>query len=165
MKKTNRQSSFYPDYIAGTVLEIRADELISLGITHVAFDIDETVVPSGYHTLTAPYVSFLGSLEKNGLKLLIASNSSRDLSNITQHFNAVVIKPSIFSFKPFRHYYHRVIKASGTDAGHIAMVGDKLLNDVIGAKHAGLLTILVAPFVRRQKFHHKYYFRLALRQS
>ncbi|MBP9738879.1 YqeG family HAD IIIA-type phosphatase [Candidatus Saccharibacteria bacterium] len=165
MRRTHQTSILYPDYIATSVLEIRPAELKKAGITHLVLDIDETIVPKRHNELANHYISFLEDLEKMGFVLLIGSNTNRDVTNIIKHFNAQVVKPTTLSFKPLRRYYKRVIAAAGTDAKHIAMVGDKILNDIIGGNNAGLLTIMVEPYARQQKIHHRFYFRYALRNT
>ena len=57
------------------------------------------------------------------------------------------------------------ITMAGAQPVHIAMVGDRLLNDVVGANRAGLTTILVNPYARKQQFHHHYYLRRAVRRA
>ena len=163
MVKTNQTSLLYPDYVTSSVLALQADELKKVGITHIALDVDETIVPKNHNDLTPEYIAFLQGLEKTGFQLLIVSNSGRDLRKITQHFNAVLVPPTSFAFKPFKKYFSMVITAAGTDAQHIAMVGDKVLNDIIGANHAGLKTILVEPYARRQKIYNRIYLTRALR--
>ena len=165
MKKTNLKSIFYPDYIAASVLEISIEELQKINITHLVFDIDEPVVPKRHNKLTDEYIEFLQHLEEKEFILLIGSNTRRDLSEITQHIKSRVVKPSHLSFKPLKKYYQKIIDATGTTPDHIAMVGDKLLNDVIGANYAGLTSILVEPYARQQKIHHRVYFKRALRKS
>jgi HAD superfamily phosphatase (TIGR01668 family) len=165
MIKTNRKSILYPDYIAKSVLELRPEELKNAGITHLALDVDETLVPRAYNKLAKNYIAFLESLEKKGFVLMIGSNSRRDFGEIVRHFNAQIVKPTPTSFKPFKSYFKKIIKAAGTDPKHVAMVGDKWVNDVIGANRAGLNTILVEPYARRQRWHHKLYFRRALKNA
>lgn len=165
MKKTNRKSRFYPDYIARSVLEIKADELKEAGITHLVFDIDETIVPRNHHELDEHYIVFLQKLEKQGFTLLIGSNSRRDISNITRHMSAEIVRPTRFSFKPLSHYYRKIIFASQTDVSNIVMIGDKILNDVVGGNIAGLTTILVEPYAQKRGIFHRTYLKYALRKS
>ena len=162
MRKINRKSILFPNYISPSVIKIDISELKQAGITHVVFDIDETIVPKNHNSLTKPYIKFMKELEREEFILLIGSNSTRDLSDITNVINAQVVKPSHFSFKPFKNYYKKIIKAAGGDPKKIAMIGDKKLNDVVGANIAGLTTILVEPYARRQKLFDRIYMKLAL---
>lgn len=165
MKKTNCTTIFYPDYIARSVLEIKPTELEAAGITHLVFDIDETIVPRNHNELSGEYVTFLQGLEEQGFTLLIGSNSRRDIRNITKHLNAEIVVPTRFSFKPFTHYFHRVILTAKTDARSIAMVGDKVLNDIVGGNVADLTTILVEPYAQKRGFFYHAYLRHALKES
>ncbi len=165
MIKTNQKSILFPDFVAASVLELDPSTLKKVGITHLAFDADETVVPKNHNSLTDTYFNFLKKLEEDGFKLLIASNTKRDLSDITKYFQATLVPPSFFVFKPLKKYYKKVILAAKTDPRHIAMIGDKVLNDIIGANHAGLQTILVEPYTRRQKSYNRYYLSKALSSS
>ncbi len=45
--------------------------------------------------------------------------------------------------KPSPDFFHEVVAMLGTDAGRTAMVGDDIVNDVLGAQAAGLTGILV----------------------
>jgi HAD superfamily phosphatase (TIGR01668 family) len=163
--KTNQKSILYPDYVAASVLELKADELKKAGITHLAFDIDETVVPKKHHKLDKKYTDFIKQLTDRGFTILIASNSTRDLSKFVKDMRAVLVPVDRLTYKPFKKYFERVVQFAKTDRKHIAMVGDKIINDIIGANRAGLTTILVEPYARRQKKHIKYYFDRALRRD
>lgn len=164
MIKTNQQSLIFPDYVAASVLELRPEELRRAGITHLVLDVDETLVPRQHNRLASKYVAFLEHLDTLGFHLLVGSNARRDLSEIVQHFHAQVV-PTSTSFKPLQSYFHRAIAVAGTDAAHMAMVGDRWLNDVVGGNLAGLTTIMVEPYARRQRLHHRWYLRRALRNS
>lgn len=161
MKKTKRQSIWYPNYIAASVLELKAIQLKQIGITHLIFDIDETVVPKAHNHLTEEYIQFLQGLEKQGFKILIGSNTRRDLTEITKHLDTVVVRPHHLSFKPFKHFFKKAVRIAGVDKKQVAMVGDRILNDVIGANNAGLTTILVEPYARQQTSFHRWYNRRA----
>lgn len=162
MKKVEKSktSILYPDYIAKTVLELKPKVLKSIGVEYLVFDIDETLVPNRKNNLTEEYAIFLKSLEKTGFKILIGSNSRRDFSNITKHLKlAPVVKPGKFAFKPLKGYYARVINTAKVDSSKIAMIGDRVLNDVVGGNISGLTTILVEPYVQKRGWFYRYYLK------
>lgn len=162
MRATKKNSLFLPNYIASSVLELKPEELKRLGITHLVFDIDETVVPKKYNQLTDEYIGFLQALEKKEFIILIGSNTRRDLGEITKHLSADIVPPSRTAFKPLKRYFKQVIETADVPPKQIAMVGDKLLNDVIGANRVGLTSILVEPYTRRMSWLHRWYHRFAL---
>lgn len=162
MQRTNQRSILYPNYVAASVLEIDTKQLRQAGITHLAFDIDETVMPKKHLALTKEYNKFLQSLGRQGFTLMIGSNAKRDFNKIAKSINATVVPPSFMAFKPLKGYFRRLATAANTRTERIAMVGDRVLNDVIGANHAGLQTILVRPYARRQRAFSRFYFNQAL---
>jgi HAD superfamily phosphatase (TIGR01668 family) len=158
-------SFFYPNFIAESVLDIHVDELLSAGITHLVLDVDETLVPKRGDELTDVYAKHLVALQEAGITILIGSNTSRDLSKLVQPANLKVVSPSRIVFKPRKAYFKRVIQASGTSKEHIAMAGDRLLNDIIGANRAGLRTILVKPYQRKPSPLYTWYVARSLRHN
>lgn len=156
------RSIIYPDFLVSTILDINVDVLRTFGITHLIFDVDETLVPKNGNKLIKKYERHLIELHKAGISLYIGSNSRRDLSSIADVIGAKVITPTLHSFKPLRSFYQAMIAETGVEAGHIAMVGDKIINDVIGANYAGLTTFLVDAIERQPSWFHRIYLKLAL---
>lgn len=107
MLKTNQSSIFYPDYVIDTILELDPNRLKALRISHIAFDIDETLVPRHHDVLPDEYRRHLQAIADHGIGIFIASNTSRDLDSITKHIQAQLIKPSKLTFKPRRAYFKR----------------------------------------------------------
>lgn len=160
MKRVENRSILSPDYIARSVLDIEPNTLKKAGIKFLVFDIDETLVPNRKNKLTEEYADFLRSLEEVGFHIIIGSNSRRDFSNITKHLKgASVVKPSKLAFKPLRGYYSKVISTTKVDPTQIAMIGDRIINDIIGGNISGLTTILVEPYVQKRGKIHKNYVR------
>lgn len=163
MQKVKRTKLWLPNYVASSVLELKASELKRLGVTHLVFDIDETVVPKAYNELTEEYIAFLQGLEKQGFVILIGSNSKRDLGKIAQHLDTVVVRPTRSAFKPLKRYFKKVVAEAGVKPEKIAMIGDRVLNDIVGGNRAGLKTILVEPYARRQRWLDRLYLKQCFR--
>lgn len=149
MIKIIRANKLYPNYVADSVLQIKIDELVGLGISHIVFDVDETLLQKGGNELPHKYIEHVHQMREMGIKILIGSNSSRDLSKLAGEIGAVVIKPSTFHFKPLKRFYSKIVKGAGVHPDNIAMVGDRVLNDIWAANEAGLTTILVKPYKRK----------------
>lgn len=149
MIKIIRPNKLYPNYLADSVLQIRIEELKELGISHIVFDVDETLLQKGGSELPHKYIEHVHQMRERGIKVMIGSNSSRDLSVLAGEIGAVVVKPSTFHFKPLRRFYGKVVLEAKVPANQIAMVGDRVLNDIWAANEAGLTTILVKPYKRK----------------
>lgn len=160
MKKLTRTRLWHPDYIVDSVLELDADELRKRGVTHLVFDLDNTLLPHGTSAVAAESLAKLRRLKRSGLTLLVGSNTRRDIELITTALEMVAVRPIGVSMKPLHSFYRRVVTAAGTTPEHIAMVGDHPLNDVLGGNHAGLTTILVTGFYRDHLSWQRLYLRL-----
>jgi hypothetical protein len=125
------------------MLDIDAKALHNIGITHIVFDLDNTLVHRGVNSLADDYSARIEDLKQQGFTVLIGTNSKREISSIKQLLDVAVIQPTRLSYKPRRSFYRRVISAAGTSPKHIAMVGDHFINDVMGGNRAGLTTVLV----------------------
>ncbi len=164
MKKLTRTRLWHPDYIVGSVLELDADELRGRGITHLVFDLDNTLLPHGTSTVAPKSLAKLRHLKRAGLTLLVGSNTRRDIELIITALEVVAVRPIGVSMKPLHSFYRRVIAAADTTPEHIAMVGDHPLNDVLGGNRAGLTTILVTGFYREHLSWQRVYLRLIERR-
>lgn len=157
MKKLNGSSVWQPNYIVDSVLSLDIAELQRIGVTHLVFDLDNTLVARRANTLTPKHLQQVAALKQAGFTVLLGSNTRRDVSSITNLLDVVAVPSTLVSIKPFRSFYRRVIVAADTTPEHIAMIGDHMLNDVMGANRAGLCSILVKSLAgRRSLVNHTY---------
>lgn len=163
MVKLKTKSIFYPHYVVDSVLLITVDELRRIGVRHLVFDVDETLVHSRSSEVHEHKIQHIHRLRQAGIGILIGSNSPRDLSALAQSLQAMVVPSSYAVFKPRKKFYRRAIKLTGAPPHQIMMVGDRLLNDVVGANRAGLRTTMVRPVKRRPGLVFRWYSR-SLRQ-
>ena len=54
-----------------------------------------------------------------------------------------------FARKPLPHTYRRMMRDAGCRPQAIAVLGDQLLTDMLGANHIGFFTILTTPVATR----------------
>lgn len=143
MIEVSKHSVWSPNYVAGNILDIDTSVLRKKHITHIVFDLDDTLVERRSNQLLPSYAKFIHSLKAQGFEVLLGSNTKRDISDVAKKFGIKVVQPRGFSYKPLPSFYRRVTAATGTTPQHIAMVGNHWLNDIMGANWAGLVTILV----------------------
>lgn len=144
--------SLKPDIRAQSVSDVTPDSLRSLGIEHVLVDLDDTLVSSWDDRPARGVLEWLASLKGAGIGVVILSNGSRDR---VADFAALAGVPAIaMAGKPFSHSFWRGMNALGNPpAIKTAMIGDQLFTDVLGAKRAGLVTILVTPLSKGKLPH------------
>jgi HAD superfamily phosphatase (TIGR01668 family) len=140
-----------PHYIAASVRDIDFKLLSERGLTTVLIDVDNTLVSFGARVLHSSAVPALQEARDKGYikTLAIASNSRRDISHIVRALRPdAVFQPIGLVYKPRRAYYRRVLTLLRVEPGQSVMIGDRLIQDVWGARRAGLATVLVKPLGR-----------------
>ncbi len=132
-----------PDYLATTVADIDFAHLQTQGIKAIFIDLDGTVVERRTYVVSD---SIKEALRSQPLDVYIATNrpKGRDLKTLKEDVCAIgVVHPSGLLAKPFAKFFHRALRAHGLRPEEVIMIGDRYLQDVIGANGAGLRTILV----------------------
>jgi HAD superfamily hydrolase (TIGR01662 family) len=95
--------------------------------------------------------AMLDSLRDSGLKLAIVSNAADnanvqrmiDNANLRNYFDPIVVSAAAGIRKPNPHIFDPVLAAWGFAPAEIAMIGDTLGADVLGAKHVGMKSVWV----------------------
>ncbi|MCE7936793.1 YqeG family HAD IIIA-type phosphatase [Candidatus Saccharibacteria bacterium CPR2] len=150
--KTNllgkRSKLFVPDFFVKSVTEIEPRKLKNLGVSAVAFDVDSTLVAHGSKKFSPKIIKFLDEMRELDFieGIALASNRSKNgLAKIAREHNFKLVHASLYSRKPSLSYYRRLSQILNVKPRQIAMVGDKLLQDVYGANKVGMVSILVEP--------------------
>lgn len=136
--------AYVPDFIATSLEDVDFQLLRKRGVRFLAFDVDSTLVPYRARTLAPTMKNFLNQQRNLFSDWCIASNSiTNDLEQLTTDFNIHIIRATLFTRKPSHRFFQRVIDYFGGPPPTIAMIGDKLIADMWGAKRAGLTTVWV----------------------
>jgi HAD superfamily phosphatase (TIGR01668 family) len=143
----NANTKFRPNYFASSVLAIDYKQLYRDGIKCLAFDVDGTITKSASLYINIDLARQLTKLlnESKIESFILASNSIRDMHDILKELpDFKTVQPHTHKPKPTKSFYSEVIKKAGCRPEQIAMVGDRYIQDIWGAKKLGLKTILVA---------------------
>lgn len=144
LRRNKRTSSFVPDFMARSLREVDFRQLQQNGIKYIAFDADSTLVNFRGRVIDPQTRQFLLKQRPLFRDWCIATNRfTHDLQPLGKSINAPVIQASIIMRKPHRNFFNHVIKHFDCQPGEIAMIGDKLLADIWGAKRIGMKTVWV----------------------
>lgn len=135
--------TFYPDFISKSVTEADFRFLKTIGIKACLIDLDGTVVSRGEYEVDE---KIRKALKLTGMKVYIATNrtKNRSLKNLQKDLSAKgVIHPKGVLGKPTKTYYRNAIKKLGFRPNEVVMIGDRYIQDILGANRAGLYTLLV----------------------
>lgn len=140
-----------PDFRAKTVAEVDFDYLSELGIKTVVLDVDNTLTETGQSEIPKDILEALIHQKNKGTieKIIIATDSRRDLSAVIAALGAEQIDTPLLRRKNTVHYWKNLVKKLAEhkcEPHQAVMIGDSPTWDMRGANRAGLVTILGEPF-------------------
>ncbi|GLC88523.1 YqeG family HAD IIIA-type phosphatase [Lysinibacillus piscis] len=132
-----------PNEFVTNIFAITPEKLQELGIKGIITDLDNTLVEWDRADATEELIVWLRIMKAAGIRVIIASNNNEAR---VKHFAEPLGIPYIHKArKPLRNAFYSGVVQLGLRPEEIAMVGDQLLTDVMGANRLGLHTILVKP--------------------
>ena len=148
-----------PDVRLDSLAQVTPDLLRGLGARFVLLDLDDTLIASDREVMEAGVSEIVGELLTAGLGVAILSNGAHERVMRTGKLLGV---PGIaLAGKPFAWAFRRALRLlPGAEPTNTAMVGDQLFTDVLGAKRAGLVTVLVRPLTKGKLPHTRFARRL-----
>jgi len=126
-----------------SVADIDTDTLVGSGIHAVIFDVDNTLCR--YHGTTVDD-AVLGNFERMRARFntcIISNTDGSRRAELEQHFGMHVVQSRIR--KPRPEPFLEALSYLGTAPGETAMIGDRLLTDIVGANRLGIYSIHVRP--------------------
>ena len=150
MKKNNNKKQhhtlnflFTPDYVFPTFSDITPEFLISHNIKALVIDVDNTLAPYEQDEPDERIVSWVRSLEENGIKLALVSNNHAPR---VEKFNRELgLSAYPDSGKPKKKTLLLAMRELGVTPSETAMLGDQLLTDAYAGLHTGLPALIVPP--------------------
>ena len=122
--------------------EITPETLRALGVKGVVVDLDNTL--GGYDDPLPPpdVVEWAKGVVAAGFPLSIVSNNSHK-DRVRAYGDALGVPHKRMSLKPLTFKLRRAAREMGLKRSDVCKIGDKVWNDVIGARLAGMKSILV----------------------
>lgn len=141
-----------PDLRVEHVTDLTPEALDRLGVDALLVDMDDTLVASGSDVAPCAEIAWLTAVAASGRGVVVLSNGSKQR---TEHLARLTgVTAFYLSGKPFPWSFRRGLAALGDVApGRVAMVGDQLFTDIMGARRAGLKTVLVRPLSKGKLPH------------
>lgn len=136
-----------PHRWAGSLAELDPQELVAQGIRGVILDIDNTLVAWDAPGADEAARQAVRRLQQAGLKVVLISNARSPRRQAVARALGVVCLPGP---KPLRRCFVRAAELMGLPCQQVAVVGDQLWTDVLGARWAGMYAVLVNPLSRRE---------------
>ncbi|MEB3211272.1 MAG: YqeG family HAD IIIA-type phosphatase [Leptolyngbyaceae bacterium] len=135
-----------PDLVLGdSVTALTPEILQKQGLLGIVLDVDETLVPMKAAVASDGLHAWMAELKPHFKIWLVSNNVSENrIGGIARALDVPYISGAL---KPSRRKLNQAVTAMNLPANQIAMVGDRLMTDVLVGNRLGMFTILVDPIV------------------
>ena len=136
--------SMRPQRVYDGYEQIRGEELARRGIRLLLCDLDYTLAPKSQREPDETVRQWIDSLRRAGVEVMILSNN-RSPARVERFCRDLGITYEGHAQKPSAKGFRRAMARVGVTPEETAMLGDKLLTDMLGAHRAGVLPVMVEP--------------------
>lgn len=136
--------SLIPHRVFDRYGDITAEYLREQNITLLLSDLDFTLAAKSTRRPDQPLREWIAALAEAGIGLMIVSNN-RSGTRVTEFCADLGIPYQGRAGKPSTKGLEAAMARAGADRAHTAMLGDKLLTDMLAANRAGVLALMVEP--------------------
>ncbi len=142
---------FTPTAFIPRIEQLAFSKLRADGVRGIIVDLDNTLV--GYRALApAPeIVAWIAEARAHDIKIVMVTNNATPWAVDIANQLALPIVPR--ARKPLPGGFARAVCMMDLRREDVIVIGDQLFTDILGAKIAGLRTILVDPLVRRDPWN------------
>ena len=136
--------SLVPDGVYESYQQITPELLQSRGIRLLLSDLDYTLAPKYVPGPDEALHRWLAAMGEAGIRVMILSNN-RSPVRVERFCRDLGIDYVGHAGKPSPRGYRQAMEKAGVTPGETAMLGDKLLTDVLGANRSGAWAVMVEP--------------------
>ena len=138
---------FTPNYYIHRYTALRPAFLKEQGIQLLICDIDNTLVPHDVAVPDDEAIAFLKSIQDAGIQIVFISNNVEE--RVATFAKGLNIPFYPFAMKPLPKTYLKMLKDFHVKRDVVAVLGDQLMTDILGANVMRFYTILTAQVVER----------------
>lgn len=136
--------SLIPQRLFACYQEITPELLRRAGVTLLLSDLDFTLAPKSVRRPDPALRAWIKTMEEAGIQVMIVSNN-RSGSRVMEFCGDLGIPYQGRAGKPSTKGLRAAMARAGADRAQTAMLGDKLLTDMLAANRAGVLALMVEP--------------------
>lgn len=140
----------YPKLYVDNVKEITFELLQQNSIKGLILDVDNTLIDY-YKNMPAGVEKWCEDLKNKGIKFCIASNSNKK-EKVKEVSKKLDIPYIYFAKKPLKMGLNKAKNIMGLESKEVAVVGDQIFTDVLGANRCKMFSILVNPIEEKDIF-------------
>ena len=133
----------YPKEYFNSVKDINIELLNKNNIKGLILDVDNTLINLD-KKMPAGVSDWAKNLKDKGIKICILSNSN-NIEKVGAVAKIISVPYIFFGKKPLKTGFLRAKEILKLDNKNIAVIGDQIFTDIIGANRCGMFSILVKP--------------------
>ncbi len=139
-----------PHLRAENIYELSGEMLRTLGIKVLISDLDNTIAKYENELPDEAVHNWVKDLRENGVSLAVVSNNG--MERVEKYCKPLGIDYYWKSGKPGRKTIRKAMEKLGGTKETTALVGDKMITDILGARRSGVFAIKVPPLGKRRRF-------------
>lgn len=144
----------FPKMYCKSVPSIPIDDLQRNHIKGIAIDVDNTLID--YHKIVSEEIkNWVEAVKQAGMKICILSNSNNK-EKVASVANMLRLDYIMFAQKPMKKGFHKAMKLLDLPAENIAVIGDQVFTDVIGANRMNMFSVYVEPINQKEYWYTKW---------
>lgn len=139
--------SIYPKYYCNNITEITTGFLKDNHIEALILDVDNTLLDIDLNIVDG-LEEWYKDIKASGIKAIIVSNSNK-LHKIKKVADLLDIEYISFAMKPMKKGLRKAQEKLNISPNNIAVIGDQIFTDVVGANRCNMFSILVKPLAEK----------------
>lgn len=140
----------YPKQYLKNVTEFTLEMIKENNIKGIILDVDNTLIDY-YRNMSENTKNWCKSLQKENIKFCIASNSNKK-EKVEQVAKQLNIPYIFFAKKPLKSGLNKAKNILNLNDNEIAVIGDQIFTDVLGANRCKMYSVLVDPIEEKDIF-------------
>ena len=137
----------YPNQYFDKVTDITIEFLKENNIYGLILDVDNTLIDIEKNMVEG-LKEWTENLKKNNIKFCILSNSNK-AKKVKKVSETLDIPYFYFAKKPLKFGFKKAKKVLNLNNENIAVVGDQIFTDILGANRSKMFSILVKPIMEK----------------
>lgn len=137
------EEMLYPNEYLNSVKDISIELLEKNNIKGLILDVDNTLINLD-RKMPAGVSDWAKDLKNKGIKICILSNSNK-IEKVSAVAKIIGVPYIFFGKKPLKAGFLRAKEILKLDNKNIAVVGDQIFTDIVGANRCNMFSILVKP--------------------
>lgn len=140
----------YPKQYLKNVTNFTVEMIQENSIKGIILDVDNTLIDY-YKNMLEGAEQWCKNLQKKGIKFCIVSNSNKKdkVEQVAKNLNIPYV---FFAKKPLKFGLNKAKKIMNLPENEIAVIGDQIFTDILGANRCKMYSVLVDPIEEKDIF-------------